>query len=70
MSMDYLRRTYGVNVKRGQRVAFGAGDQRKLGTVTGACHYVHIRFDGQRHSVNVHPTDADLSYQVAEVSHA
>jgi hypothetical protein len=66
VSMDYVRRTYGVDVKRGQRVAFGAGERRQLGTVTGASHYVHVRFDGQRHSMNVHPTDPALSYQVEQ----
>jgi len=69
MSMDYVRRTYGVDVRRGLRVAYGAGDRRQLGTVTGATHYVQVRFDGQRHSVNVHPTDPDLSYRVTEVAH-
>lgn len=70
MSMDYVRRTYGVDVKRGQRVSFVTGDRRQFGTVTGASHYVHVRFDGQRHSENIHPTDPQLTYQVAEVPHA
>jgi hypothetical protein len=69
MSMDYVRRTYDVDVRRGQRVIYGTGDHRQFGTVTGASHYVHVRFDGQRHSVNVHPTDPLLCYDEAEATH-
>jgi len=64
--MDYVRKTYGVSVKRGQRIAFELSGERRLGTVTGATHYVRVRFDGQQHSVNIHPKDAGLNYTPPE----
>ena len=56
---DYVRDHYGVPAKRGMRVAMGDRE----GTITSADHYVHVRFDGQKHSVPVHPLD--LTYQPA-----
>lgn len=68
MSMDYIRKTYGVKVKRGDRVAFNLGSNLRNGTVTGASHYLRVRFDGYKHSVNVHPTDPALIYGTATVT--
>lgn len=66
MSMEYVRKTYGVSVKRGQRVAFELAGERRLGRVTGATHYVRVRFDGQKRSVNIHPKDVGLNYNAPE----
>lgn len=68
MSMDYVRKTYGVSVKRGQRVAFEYAGERRLGTVASANQYVRVRFDGTRHAVNIHPTDPCLNYTPTEGS--
>ena len=56
MAYGYIRRTYGVNPRIGQRIKhFG-----KSGAIIrpqGDPHYLRVRFDGQRHASNVHPTD-------------
>lgn len=58
MSFDYVNATYNVKAKRGKRaeLRFSDGSVR-VGTITRATHYVYVRFDGQKHSVPVHPTD-------------
>jgi hypothetical protein len=57
MSMDYIRRAYGVQVKRGDRATYTGCGKVEHGTVTGADgHYVRIRLDGHKHSGNFHPT--------------
>lgn len=61
--MQYIRDTYGVSVKRGDRVAFNFGQNIRNGTVTGASHYLHVRFDGSSFSSHVHPTDPALIYK-------
>lgn len=56
---DYVRGYYGVPAYVGVRVR---GEGRE-GVIVGArsdLHYVHVRFDDQKFSVNVHP--ADLEY--------
>lgn len=59
---EYVRRTYGVEVRTGQRVTVrdcGAFDG-KLGTVTypgSTASRVHVLFDHLRHDVQVHPAD-------------
>lgn len=55
MSFDYIHQTYGVRFRRGQRVA--CGENRVMGTVTKATHYVHVRADGHRHAERWHPSD-------------
>lgn len=52
-TMADIRRRYGVPAKRGLRVVVNG----KPGVIT-ATHnqYLRVRFDGQRHSVNCHPT--------------
>ncbi len=60
--MEYLRRTRNMPwLKRGMRCDMDG----KPGTVTGAGTYLHIRFDGQRHSVNCHPTWAMTFYDAS-----
>lgn len=58
---DYVRRTYGVPACVGLRVvAFG-----RPGVIVATrtqLHYVHVRWDGERRSVPVHPTDPELEY--------
>lgn len=62
MSFEYIRGYYKVDVKRGGRVEYKTSQGVKVGTITGASQYVHVRFDGVKHSVNIHPTDPDLKY--------
>lgn len=61
MSMDYIRRIYGVPAKRGMRVAYTGSEMlgRTLGTIVGsrgACLRVQMD-DGHRKSpITMHPT--------------
>jgi hypothetical protein len=55
MAYDYIRQTYGVDFKPGERIAMDG----KPGTVTRPMadpQYLRVRFDGLRHISNVHPT--------------
>jgi hypothetical protein len=52
MSMDYVRRTYGVPAKRGLRVTVDG----RPGVITRATHYVYVRFDDVGFSRPCHPT--------------
>jgi hypothetical protein len=55
MAYDYIRRTYGVDPKIGQRITMDG----RLGTIIrpqGDPQYLNVRFDGQKHTVPVHPT--------------
>ena len=55
MSFEYIKKRYGITLKRGQRVL--ACDQK--GIVTGAKGgYVRIKLDGHKKSINHHPTDS------------
>lgn len=57
MSMEYIRRTYGVPAKRGGRVKFTGHNESQLGTIVrcdGA--YIRIRLDGHKHHGRYHPT--------------
>jgi hypothetical protein len=60
---EYVKRYYGVNPVIGARVQVkGSG---KLGVVVRKrCydHYVHVKFDGQKFNVPVHPLE--LNYDV------
>lgn len=64
MSLDYIRRYYGVPAWRGMRVEYcGSDNVRRKGVVTGASHaYVRIRLDGEKHSRPYHPQDDYLIY--------
>ena len=58
MSMDYIRRTYGVQAKRGARVEFsGRHDGPVRGTIVAAKHgHLVVRFDGKSYTSRLHPT--------------
>ena len=52
MSAEYVRRYYGVDFKRGDRVTVDG----KPGTVVSfPDQYVGVRFDGERHTERCHP---------------
>lgn len=56
-SLDYVRDTYGVPVRRGQRVIH---EDRDHGVVTcGDGAHVRVRFDGEKHSSRCHPLSLD-----------
>jgi hypothetical protein len=56
-SLDYVRSTYGVPVRRGMRVIHEDG---KPGTVTcGDGAHVRVRFDDESFSVPCHPLSLD-----------
>ena len=59
MSMHYIRRTYGVQAKRGARVEFSGwphvGPVR--GTIVAATDgHLIVRFDGKSYTSRLHPT--------------
>ena len=61
MSMDYIRKTYGVPAKRGGRVEYDGGSIGSpplLGTITSATTsgHIRVRFDGERRTAKLHPT--------------
>lgn len=62
MSFDYIRRHYSVPAKRGMRVAWETKEGTRLGTITSATHYVHVRFDDSKHAVPLHPVEDGLRY--------
>lgn len=53
MSMEYVRRTYGVPARRGALVSY----MGQLGLVTSATHHVRVRFFGERRVRRFHPFD-------------
>lgn len=56
MSMQYIRDTYGVPVKRGGRVEFRGDGRLKTGTIVNAIGpYLRVRIDGDD-IVTLHPT--------------
>ncbi len=54
MSMDYIRRTYGVPAKRGAKVLLRDGRE---GVVTSATHHVHVRVADCKWPLVYHPHD-------------
>ena len=57
MSMDYIRRTYGVPAKLGGRVQFTAADHKRCGTIVGARgQYLRVRWDEDKRTTSNHPT--------------
>ncbi len=67
---DYVRRAYGVDPRPGSRVRHT--ETGEYGTIArlrpkDAAHYVHVVFDGQKHSAPCHPTALD--YAPSEVPH-
>lgn len=57
MSMDYIRRVYGLAVKRGDRVRY-ANATGSIVAARGA--YLRIRMDDHRRVFSLHPLDEDL----------
>ena len=67
MSMDYVRKTYGVPAKRGGRVEVAREDgTTRSGTITRATHYVYIRLDSMTYARPYHPTDPAIRYITTE----
>lgn len=62
MSMDYVRRTYGVPAKRGGQVAYRTKHRARIGRITKADHRIYVRFEDARFSVPIHPADEHLTY--------
>lgn len=62
MSFSYLRSHYGVSARRGGRVSLDSGSGMRHGTITRATHHIHVRFDGDKRAVPIHPTDDGLTY--------
>lgn len=62
MSIEYIRRNYGVPAKVGGRVKYTGGRHPMPGTITGTSGaHLMIRLDGQQHSMPYHP-DWQLEY--------
>lgn len=60
MSMEYIRKTYGVQVRRGMRVKCKAWDGWCDGAITSATHYVIVRPDKWPNKrLMFHPLDSD-----------
>lgn len=51
----YIRRIYGVEPKIGQRITMD-GKPGVIIRPRGDPHYLRVRFDGEKHASNVHPT--------------
>jgi len=60
MSYDYIKRTYGLDFRAGERVTHTVtgklGEVRRSGTSIPA-HYVAVRFDGMNHNSQCHPEE-------------
>ena len=57
MSMDYIRRAYGVPAKRGGRVSYTAAEKAVQGTIVSARgHYLRVRWDESGMTHSMHPT--------------
>ena len=62
MSMDYIRKYYGVPAKLGGRVAWDTSKGTRYGSITGATAYIYVRFDDAKHPVPLHPMEEGLRY--------
>ena len=61
MSAEYVRRHYGVNFKRGERLVIdhGFGMPLRHGVlVSFPNQYLGVRFDGEQRTSRVHPKEA------------
>lgn len=57
MSIDWIRRQYGVPAKKGGRVEYAGGSEPQMGTICGADGgHLTIRLDGMKHTMPYHPT--------------
>lgn len=63
MSMEYIRKTYGVPAKRGMQVRWRVrSGEWQVGTIVGSRgSYLRIRIDGFKYIGSYHPT-YDLIY--------
>lgn len=59
MAYEYIRKYYGVNPQVGQRVRVPDGKIGIIQPVEGDPQYLDVRFNGQQHTVPVHPTDVE-----------
>lgn len=57
MSLAYIRKAYGLDVKRGGRIRYTGDGRDEFGTIIGASGaHLNIRLDGVRHGMPFHPT--------------
>lgn len=57
MSIEWIRKNYGVPAKRGGRVEYSGEAVPQLGTICGASgSHLSIRLDGVKHTMPFHPT--------------
>jgi hypothetical protein len=57
MSLDYIRKAYGVPAERGGRVEYTGDGSARLGTISGASgSRIRIRLDGETRLGLYHPT--------------
>lgn len=57
MSMDYIRRTYGVPAKRGGRIAFTGATKAAQGVIVGSRGaHLRVRMDDSGLTHSLHPT--------------
>lgn len=65
MSMEWVRKTYGVPAKRGMRVVYTGGGAPVSGTIRSArTGRLKIQMDGAKSAKSYHPT-WELSYPVS-----
>lgn len=57
MSLEWIRKRYGVPAKRGGRIEYTGEGKPELGTICGASGgHLSIRLDGVKHTMPFHPT--------------
>ncbi|WP_426237377.1 hypothetical protein [Pseudomonas sp. TWP3-2] len=70
MSMEYVRKSYGVPAKRGMRVLYTGCGRHEYGTIRSARNgRLMIRLDASKLTMPFHPT-WELAYQPEEVKAA
>lgn len=63
MSMEYIRKTYGVPAKRGARIRYNPPGDTQFGTIVGSSGaYLKIRIDGDKVALRWHPTTEGMTY--------
>jgi hypothetical protein len=57
MSVEYVRKAYGVPARRGGRVEYTGDCKTELGTIRSASGgHLNMRLDGVKHTIPFHPT--------------
>ena len=57
MSMEWVRKNYGVPAKRGGRIEYTGDGKKEPGTIrTASGAYLMIQLDGAKHTLPFHPT--------------